>query len=125
LVKPLVRNLEREQGVLIIDDTIEEKPYTADERELLCWHYDHSKGRNLKGINLLSTLYQLGDASAVAVAFELVKKTEWAFNEKKGRSGKGKAPKPTMISTPPDARGVPEEPDRVPLRAQRGLVRLL
>jgi hypothetical protein len=30
-VKPLVRNLEREQGVLIIDDTIEEKPYTADE----------------------------------------------------------------------------------------------
>jgi hypothetical protein len=83
LVKPLVRNLEREEGVLIIDDTIEEKPYT-DESELVCWHYDHSKGRNLKGINLLSTLYQVGDAS-IPVAFELVKKTEWAFNEKKGR----------------------------------------
>jgi hypothetical protein len=83
LVKPLVRNLEREEGVLIIDDTIEEKPYT-DESELICWHYDHSKGRNLKGINLLSTLYQVGDAS-IPVAFELVKKTEWAFNEKKGR----------------------------------------
>src|SRR3990170_1016886 len=72
LVKPLVRDLEREEGVLIIDDTIEEKPYT-DESELVCWHYDHSKGRNLKGINLLSTLYQVGDAS-IPVAFELIKK---------------------------------------------------
>ena len=83
LVKPLVRQLEGEEGVLIIDDTIEEKPYT-DESELICWHYDHSKGRNVKGINLLSTLYRVGDAS-IPVAFELVKKTEWVFNEKKGR----------------------------------------
>jgi hypothetical protein len=36
LVKPMVRNLEdEEEGVLIIDDTIEEKPYT-DESELVC-----------------------------------------------------------------------------------------
>ena len=81
LVKPLVREFEGEEGVLIIDDTIEEKPYT-DESELVCWHYDHSKGRNIKGINLLSTLYQVGDVS-IPVAFELVKKTEWIFNEKK------------------------------------------
>jgi hypothetical protein len=44
LVKPLVRQLDEQQreepAVLIIDDTIEEKPYT-DESELLCWHYDH------------------------------------------------------------------------------------
>src|SRR5215210_6786686 len=83
LVKPLVRELEGEEGVLIIDDTIEEKPYT-DESELVCWHYDHSKGRNLKGMNLLSALYQVGDAS-IPVAFELVEKTEWVFNEKKDR----------------------------------------
>ncbi len=83
LLKPLVREFEGEEGVLIIDDTIEEKPYT-DESELICWHYDHSKGRNVKGINLLSTLYRVGDAS-IPVAFELVKKTEWVFNEKKGR----------------------------------------
>ena len=83
LVKPLVRELEGEEGVLIIDDTIEEKPYT-DESELVCWHYDHSKGRSLKGINLLSALYQVGDAS-IPVAFESVKKTEWVFNEKKDR----------------------------------------
>ena len=84
LVKPLVRELEDENeasGVLIIDDTIEEKPYT-DESELVCWHYDHSKGRSVKGINLLSTLYRVGEVS-IPVAFELVKKTEWVFNEKK------------------------------------------
>jgi hypothetical protein len=82
LVKPLVRQVEDEaSGVLIIDDTIEEKPYT-DESELVCWHYDHSKATNLKGINLLSTLYQAGDVS-IPVAFELVKKTEWVFNKKK------------------------------------------
>jgi hypothetical protein len=83
LVKPLVRELEDEGGVLIIDDTIEEKPYT-DESELICWHYDHSKGRNVKGINLLSTLYRVGGVS-IPVAFELVKKTEWVFNEKNKR----------------------------------------
>ena len=81
LVKPLVRELEDEGSVLIIDDTIEEKPYT-DESELICWHYDHSKGRNVKGINLLSTLYRVGDVS-IPVAFELVKKTQWVFNKKK------------------------------------------
>jgi hypothetical protein len=83
LVKPLVRELEDEGGVLIIDDTIEEKPYT-DESELICWHYDHSKGRTVKGMNLLSTLYRVGEVS-IPVAFELVKKTEWVFNEKKNR----------------------------------------
>ena len=84
LVKPLVRELEGEEdSVLMIDDTIEEKPYT-DESELICWHYDHSLGRNVKGVNLLSTLYRAGDIS-IPVAFELAKKTEWVFNEKKER----------------------------------------
>ena len=84
LVKPLVREFEgdEEGGVLIVDDTIEEKPYT-DESELICWHYDHSQGRTVKGINLLSALYRVGDAS-IPVAFELIKKTEWVFNEKRG-----------------------------------------
>ena len=83
LVKPLVRRFESaEDGALIIDDTIEEKPYT-DESELVCWHYDHSQGRNVKGINLISALYQVAQEASIPVAFELVKKTQWAFNEKK------------------------------------------
>ena len=36
-VKPTVRKLERDDAVLICDDTIQEKPYT-DENEVMCWH---------------------------------------------------------------------------------------
>jgi DDE superfamily endonuclease len=91
LVKPLARQVQGEDGVLIIDDTIEEKPYT-DESELVCWHYDHSKGRSVKGINLISALYHVEGAwrdgfwregACVPVAFELVKKSEWIFDQKK------------------------------------------
>ncbi|MEQ1546761.1 MAG: IS701 family transposase, partial [Methyloglobulus sp.] len=38
-VKKTVREIEQEDGVLIFDDTIQEKPYT-DENELVCWHFD-------------------------------------------------------------------------------------
>ena len=54
-VKPTVRNLESNEGVLIFDDTIEAKPHT-DENDVVCWHFDHSQGRNVKGINILSAL---------------------------------------------------------------------
>jgi hypothetical protein len=58
LVKPLVRELESDRDVLIIDDTIEEKPYT-DESELVCWHFDHSQGKSVKGINIVNLLYEV------------------------------------------------------------------
>jgi hypothetical protein len=56
LIKPTVREIESEEGVLIIDDTIEEKPST-DENEIICWHYDHSQGRSVKGVNIVSAMY--------------------------------------------------------------------
>lgn len=71
-VKPVVRKEEREGGVLIIDDTIEEKPYT-NENEIVCWHFSHAKGRCVKGINLLSGLIRYGD-SAFPIAFEVIRK---------------------------------------------------
>ena len=71
-VKPTVRSMERDDGVLIFDDTIQEKAWT-DESELMCWHFDHCSGRNVKGINLLNALYHSNGAS-IPVAFELVKK---------------------------------------------------
>jgi hypothetical protein len=55
-VKPLVRKHESDDGCLIFDDRIIEKNYT-DENDLICWHYDHSKGRSVKGINLLTAFY--------------------------------------------------------------------
>jgi DDE superfamily endonuclease len=83
LVKPLVRKVQSADGVLIIDDSIEEKPYT-DENDLICWHFNHAKNCNVKGINFLSTLYQTGDIS-VPVAFALVTKTEWMLDKKTGK----------------------------------------
>ena len=44
-VKANVRQQQKsKQGVLILDDTIEEKPHTK-ENEVVCWHYDHAKNR--------------------------------------------------------------------------------
>jgi hypothetical protein len=40
---------------------------------IMCWHFDHCKGRSVKGINLLNALYHSGDVS-IPVAFDVVKK---------------------------------------------------
>lgn len=51
LIKPEVRKIEsKEKGILIVDNTIEEKPYT-DENDLIIWHYDHVFHRSVKGSN--------------------------------------------------------------------------
>lgn len=83
LVKPQVRQIERADGVMIIDDSIVEKPYT-DENEIICWHYDHAKGKTVKGINFITALYEAQEI-ALPVSFELVAKTEAYLDEKTGR----------------------------------------
>lgn len=80
--KSFVREIESSEGVLIVDDSIEEKPY-SDENELISWHYDHSKERNVKGINFVSALYYSKGVS-VPVSYELVKKTETFIDAKTG-----------------------------------------
>jgi hypothetical protein len=95
LVKPMVRQLEDESeqsGVLIIDDTIEEKPYT-DESELVCWHYDHSKGRSVKGINLISALYQATGRPPSRWPSSWSKRASGSSTTNE-RSGKGRALRP-------------------------------
>jgi hypothetical protein len=71
-VKKPVRSQETVGGVLILDDSIEEKPYT-DENEINCWHYSHAKGAVLKGINILSCMIRYDDFS-VPVGYEVIKK---------------------------------------------------
>ena len=72
ITKPMVREIETDDGVLCLDDSIAEKPYT-DENDIICWHYSHAKGRLMKGINLLSCLIRYGDV-ALPVSFEIIKK---------------------------------------------------
>lgn len=82
-VKPVVREIETDDGCLILDDSIEEKPFT-DENEIVCWHYDHSKQMLVKGINFLSCLYQTKDL-ALPVGFDLIRKTETYIDPKDGK----------------------------------------
>ena len=82
IAKPLIRRVESDDGVIVIDDGIEEKTDT-DENEFICRHWDHSTGRNVKGINFLSALY-VTDQGALPVAFDLVTKVEAFVDEKTG-----------------------------------------
>ena len=72
LVKPTIRQIETDEGVLVLDDTVEEKPYT-DENEIIAWHYDHVFHRNVKGINILNSLYY-NDQGTVPLGTAIVKK---------------------------------------------------
>ena len=74
IVKPHVRAVQSQDGVMIIDDSIEEKPYT-DENDIVCWHYNHASGSQTKGINFLTALYYSNDV-ALPVGFQIVAKTE-------------------------------------------------
>ena len=71
-IKPLVHNIQQDDGVLIVDDTIQPKPHT-DENDLICWHYDHSQNRSVKGINLLHCVYH-ADGVSLPVTYELIRK---------------------------------------------------
>jgi len=86
-IKSIVRQIEREDGILIVDDTIEEKPYT-DENDIVCWHYDHSKGRSVKGMNIINFLYQVDleddQAFSLPVSYEVVVKDQ-EYIDKKGK----------------------------------------
>jgi hypothetical protein len=82
-VKSVVREVESEAGVLIFDDTIEEKPW-MDENDLICWHYDRCTGGNIKGINMLNCLYHVNDVS-IPTAFDLIRKPIRFSDLKTGR----------------------------------------
>jgi hypothetical protein len=56
LIKPTIRQIEADDGVIDLDDTIQEKAYT-DENDIIAWHFDHTFGRNVKGVNILNTVY--------------------------------------------------------------------
>lgn len=72
-VKPQVRRHETATGgVLILDDSIEEKPYT-DDNEIVCWHHSHMHSRHVKGINILSCMVGYGNIS-LPVGYEIVHK---------------------------------------------------
>jgi hypothetical protein len=81
--KPFVRQIQSDEGVMIVDDSISAKPYT-DENDIVCWHYDHSHQRIVKGINFLTVLYH-SQGISLPVGFALVAKTEHYIAKKDGK----------------------------------------
>ena len=84
VVKPLVRQVQNGNAVLVMDDGIAHKPHT-DPSELIGWHYDHTTGTSVKGINFLTTLYCTAEVS-LPVAFALVEKNEVFTDKKTGQT---------------------------------------
>lgn len=60
-VKPYVRQIQSDDSVIMVDDSIAEKPHT-DENDRIAWHYDHTKRYSIKGINFIQVLTN-GDGS--------------------------------------------------------------
>ena len=82
-VKPMVRKVQSPDRVLIADDMIIAKPH-MDENEIVCWHYDHQTGTYVKGINILSFLYESKEVR-LPVSYTIVEKKEFYTDESTGR----------------------------------------
>jgi hypothetical protein len=92
-VKHLARQIEGEGAVLSIDDVIVAKPHST-ENELISYHYDHTKGRSVKGINILNFMLtgQMQDQELnVPVGWHDIRKTE-VFHCKKTGKQRRKSP---------------------------------
>ncbi len=74
LTKKIIRKHETEEGIIIIDDTTEEKQYTT-ENDIVCWHYDHAKRENVKGINIVNCVYH-NEQITIPIGFKIVEKHE-------------------------------------------------
>jgi hypothetical protein len=60
-----------------------QKPYTA-ENDIICWHYEHSQDRSVKGINFVTCLYH-AQGYSLPVGFSIVAKTEHYVDKKDGK----------------------------------------
>ncbi len=81
-VKRLIRKIEHQEGAIVIDDTISEKPHST-ENTFICYHWDHANKKHVKGINILNFVYHEPEQSiTLPVSFELIKKTEEYLDKK-------------------------------------------
>ena len=86
-VKPFVREHESENGAIIIDDTIVDKLYSTIN-EVINYHFDHTKGMSVKGINLLNFLYNIevgGEFINCPIAFHVIRKDQPYIDENGNR----------------------------------------
>lgn len=80
IVKPFVQQVAQPEAVLVLDDTVEEKPH-SHTNDLIAYHYDHTKGRCVKGLNQLTALYH-SQHTSLPVGYHLIKKTKTVLTKK-------------------------------------------
>lgn len=86
-VKSFVRQIENEDSVISIDDFIIAKPHSS-ENDVVCYHFDHTKGKSVKGINVLNfmlTSHHDGQYVNCPVSFHTVEKPIKYIDEKTGK----------------------------------------
>jgi len=93
-IKPIVRKVENDHACICIDDVITEKEHST-MNDIINYHYDHTKGKSVKGINMISFLYhsnfENGNQTVeLPLAFEIVLKpikfTDLSTGKEKRRS---------------------------------------
>lgn len=84
-VKPMVQEIcsSDDPVILCFDDSIEEKRYT-DENELICWDFDHTVNRSVKGVNFLTALVHTKGIS-LPCAVEFVRKDRRVTDARTGK----------------------------------------
>ncbi|MEK0338483.1 MAG: hypothetical protein QQN41_13725, partial [Nitrosopumilus sp.] len=68
----------------------------TDESELICWHYDHVSGKNVKGVCFLTGLYY-GDGVSVPAGVEFVTKPIKTVNKNGRQVRKARESKNTLF----------------------------
>lgn len=93
-INTIVRQIEQDEGIIVVDDPLEEKPYT-DENDMVCWHDEHTTSQHVKGINIVNFLYQAilpnTQDGALPLAYEVIAQSETSVEPKPGKT-KRKSP---------------------------------
>lgn len=87
LVKPSVRQIERDDGCIVVDDFIVEKPHST-ANSIITSNWDHAQQRYVLGIHVLNFLYTVGSKTEsinLPLAFEVISKTEAYVDPKTGK----------------------------------------
>lgn len=94
-VKPMCQEIERDDAVLVLDDSVEAKPHSKCN-DLIRYHFDHTQGKSVKGVNFISAVYNSWEMS-IPVGVDFVLKEE-AYADKDGRTKyRGKVGKNEMF----------------------------
>jgi len=84
-IKPIVRSIEQAEAVICVDDFIVPKPHST-MNDMINYHFDHSSGENIKGINILSFVYHTTQTDVqLPIAFEIVTKPDRYIDKKTGK----------------------------------------